>query len=215
MIRSRDEAQGDMALHAPRIQQAITQALAQYMKEHGGLRHGYSARTEASIIHDLMVAHLRVQLDGVPGVAFHLKRNLFLVGVDGKYTIRAKKLDKKLQPKNIPTQQVLDFLNQAQLELPGAENPTNIHVGYQRNDDAELTKAAIWMTCTGGGVPGWSWPLSAEAGDFGMVEPVAPATPLPVTPVQPAVRVRPRVQLQEQQTEAEAGNDEAQHGRAE
>jgi hypothetical protein len=195
--RGQEEAQADLAEHVAPIHRAISGALNEFLEKHSPLRHSYSLRSEASIIHDLMVIHLRKEFEDVPGVGLHLKQHLFLLGINGKYVIRTKKLSKRLLTRNHVTQQVLDFLHQAQLEIPGIETPTNLNIGYQPNG-AELGTAKIWMTCPNGGKVAWAWPLSDASEDYGpsqaqvpltVITPVTPATPVTAAP---AARVKPR-----------------------
>jgi hypothetical protein len=205
MIRSLEDAQQELGPHAPLIYRAIEKALAEFMDNHALLRYRYSARTEASIIHDLMVAHLRQDLDGIPGIGFRVKRNLFLVGVDGKWTIRVKKLDRKLMSSNIMTQQVMDFLTQVQLRIPGVDEPTNLQAGYQRQG-AQVTDSPVWLTCPNGQRVEWAWRLEGAAADTSPI--VVPIPQAPVSPVRPvAPRVRPRIAAEKKDTppaEAEA-----------
>ena len=206
MIRSVEEAVDDLSeQYFPRIALAIQQALSEFVSDHAHLRHRYTQRTEASIIHDLMVAHLRQELDGLPGVSFQLRRNLFLIGVEGRWVFRAKRLDRLLKSKNIPTQQVLDFLGQVQLEIPGAESPTNLQIGYQR-EGAELAPSRLWVTCPVGPHLAWSWQLteSEEWQGGPLAEPLAP---LPV--VQPTLTVIPVEADQEEDEEASSGAADA------
>lgn len=206
MIRSLDEAVSELAPeYFPRIASAIRGALSEFISDHAHLRYRYTQRTEASIIHDLMVAHLRQELDGLPGVSFLLRRNLFIVGIAGRWIFRAKRLDRVLRSKNIPTQQVLNFLGQVQLEIPGAESPTNLQIGYQR-EGAELATAPLWVTCPQGSQLVWSWQL-IEDQNWQAGSPVAPLVPLPV--IQPTLTVLPVAPAQDEEDEASPGAADA------
>lgn len=200
MIRSLDHAQSELRPVVSSLRGAIQRAIEGYLQEHSQLRHRYTARTESSIIHDYMVREVEAEVDGVRGIGTFRKRGLFLVGVEGRWTIRLKKLDGRLQSSNIPTQQAMDFLQQIQPEIPGLEGPTNLQLGYQRRDP-ELASSPIFLTCPNGPRPEWVWPL-AEAQD--PIEPTgARLTPTTAAP-SPRARVRAKSLGKTTQT---AGND--------
>lgn len=166
------------------------------MQDYAHLRHRLSVRSEASIIHDEMVRQLKLHLEGLPGVGFELRQNLFLVGISGTWNIRAKRLNSTLRSSNIPTQQVLSFLAQVQPDIPGLEGPTNLEVGY-RLIGAQVAAAPIWLTCPDGPSLAWTLQLTAEA-SYGFTSPDDLA-PRPV--IEPTLVVQPITVVEEEEAE--------------
>lgn len=164
-----EEAKTDLGALSARFEACVRGALDDYTTQYAALRYKHSKRTQASIIHDLMVARFSEEFGaaerGVANdVAVHSKGNLrLIVAAGGKYKIKMKKLDSKLAAKNIPTQAALRFVWQ-QLSFVHVPNPTNLFVGYQVANDAELTASKVWITCPAGNVVGWEWEL-AQAND--------------------------------------------------
>jgi hypothetical protein len=184
MKASRSQAQSELAPYADRLFRCIQDAVRGYLGEHGWLAYRYSRRTEASIIHDYMVARVKSEFDGEPGVTWVQRRGLFLLIVGNSYLIKLKKHDRRLRTHNISTQLSFDFLSQRQLELPGMPPAaTNLHLGYQPG--VTLASSTYWITCRDGSYIEWAWPLDDFAPTVLPVEHVAPA------PAQR--RVRPRI----------------------
>lgn len=186
MIRSRKQAETDLAEYELKFTEAVKAALKEFVSGYASKRKDLSARSERSIVHDLMVKHIRIGFADLPGIAIRLKRNLFLLGIRGAYTIKPKMLDARLRTKNNVTQLVLNFLEQRPLQktLPGCEHPTNLHLGYKLVDPVELTRSEIYITCPNGEGLAWEWPLADEAEKAASVVPFT----LPETP--PLVRPR-------------------------
>ncbi len=181
MIRSREQAKADLAQYEAKFTAAIKAALKEFVSDYAAQRKDLSARSERSIVHDLMVKHVTREFAGVPGVAAFLKRNLFTLGVRGVYTIKLKKLDTRLRTRNHSTQLVVKYLEQHfQPAIPGCEHPTNLHLGYKLADPMELTKSAIYITCPNGTRLEWDWPLAEESAETlpSVVPFVLPKTPL-------------------------------------
>jgi hypothetical protein len=200
MIRSRQDAERDLAERKLGLLNSIREALREYVRDHASLRHRYSKRTQASIIHDLMVSQIKATFDGKPGVAWHVKNNAFEINFDDKYKFRLKKFGPRLLTRNIPTQAVIAFEEQEQMDLPTLPSPTNVHLGYKLND-IEIATSPIWITCPGGWrLTSWAWELTAE-------EVAAPV--LPVVPEQPAAPTRRVVIRQPAAKSVGDGNESA------
>jgi hypothetical protein len=186
MIRSREQATVDLAEYEVKFTTAITAALKEFVSEYAAKRKDLSARSERSIVHDLMVKHIKLEFADVPGVATYFKHNLFLLGIRGAYTIKLKMLDSRLRTRNHVTQLVIKFLEQRlQPTIPGCEHPTNLHLGYKLVDPVELTKSAIYITCPNGKRLEWDWPLASKE-----AEKAAPSVVPFVLPKTPLVRPR-------------------------
>lgn len=110
-------------------------------------------RTEASAVHDFMLARASSYAAQVEGVRY-FKRNLMhgLV-INGKYAIRFKKFDEEGISRNQPTAQVAKF--RSQIALPGIDAAHHLEVGYI-TDDLGLNVADIRVTCPSGRGNSWS-----------------------------------------------------------
>lgn len=165
-----NEAKADLGALSARFEQCVRGALSDYTNQYAALRYRHSKRTQASIIHDLMVARFTDEFGGAERgvaneVALHSKGNLrLIVAGGGKYKIKMKKLDRNLAAKNIPTQAALRFVWQ-QLSFIQVPSPTNLFIGYQVANDAELTASKVWITCPAGNVVGWDWELASANDD--------------------------------------------------
>ncbi len=159
-------------------------ALADFHGKHRELRVDYSARSEASIIHDYMVKQAKVA-----GFDWKLKRNLFLFRVGTDFSVKPKKLDRQLRPRNVLTQLVLDFERQRVMHLFDDLDLTHLFLGYQR-DGAELLTSSIWLVCPDGRGVKWAAELRAEDAA------AAVEFALPVTPTMPTEtegrRIKPK-----------------------
>lgn len=100
-----------------------------------------SLRSKASIIHDFMRAEATKYFLNVPNVKLLQIRGLFLVDL-GEMQLKFKKLNHKLQPQNIPTNQVKAFMEQQ--PLPGFPLSTKVIAGYQtKNYNTEINCIAV------------------------------------------------------------------------
>lgn len=164
MLRSLPQSQQDLAKEAPLIEGAIRAALQRFTDEHAALRRDYSARSQASIVHDLMIAETRKALDGRPGVRCMITKGTFVVVVRQTYVIKLKKLGDRLRSCNIRTQALLDFIYQRPMQLTLAEVPAETHliIGYKPTQ-TELLSATIWVTCPLGSGVRWSWKLETDS----------------------------------------------------
>ncbi|MCY1018255.1 hypothetical protein [Pyxidicoccus sp. MSG2] len=167
MLKTRPQAEAELAPHVKTMCAIVQGALEEYVRDYAQLRHKLSARSQSSIINDLMVFLSKERFAENPEVKVVKKRGSFLVNFASGYLIKLKKLDKNLRAANIPTQAVFDFNNQTQAkepfqaELPGMPPaPTNLHVGYQLLGIA-LTSSKVWIVCPGA-EEGWSWEITAE-----------------------------------------------------
>lgn len=166
MMRTEQQARDDLHDYFPQLHAIVRRAVADFLKDYGHLRADQTKRTEASIIHDLMAKHSRMQFDEDPGIKLSLENNLFLVHVGGKYSIKLKKLING-KPANNVTQTVIRFRDQPrQQELPGVEPPpTNLYLGYERSEDSvELTDLPVWLVCPRGRGIAWAICLDDEVG---------------------------------------------------
>lgn len=159
--------------HINALRALVQNALLRFHEKQRELRVDYSARTEASIIHDYMVREAKGA-----GYNWKVRRNLFLFRVGEDYSVKPKKLDRALRPRNIQTQFVLDFERQNTTALFEDLDLTNLFLGYQR-DGAELVTSSVWLVCPQGKGMKWAAELRAEAASNAAVEVAVPAATVP------------------------------------
>jgi len=181
MLISLTELPEALRRHVTSLSECVRLALSDFVADHARLRARYSARTEASIIHDYMVSYA---MDRFP---WKLKRNLFLIAID-EYRAKLKKLDGRWRTRRVPTQLALRFENQAPLRLFDDVDVTNVYLGYQR-DEAEILKSGIWLVCPDG-KRGFRWIAELSASEHSNTIQVAAAAPV----VEPASqrRIQPK-----------------------
>lgn len=162
----------------------VQSALRDFIDHHKELRVRYTARTEASIIHDYMVWHAKTT-----AYPWKIKRNLFLFRLGNDYSVKPKRLDRYLRPRYLPTQLALRFDGQRPIRLFDDLDLTHLYLGYQQNG-AELVTSAIWLVCPEFGGIKWAAELRAEDA----AAPVEIGVPSePTIPTQPERgRVKPK-----------------------
>jgi len=161
MTASLRQAQADLARYQARLRRCIQAAIANYQAEIGRFAYRHTKRSQASLVHDYMVDAIRAEFQDEPGITFSTRRNLFTVDFFHRYLIKLKKHDRYLRTSNIPTQLVLDWLDQKQLELPDMPDATTkLHLGYQPG--LTLATSKVWLTCPDGSTLDWKWELASE-----------------------------------------------------
>jgi hypothetical protein len=164
MLRTREQAQAELGDVAPLLEGAIRTALERYPAEHATQRRDYSRRSQSSLIHDLMVAETKKQMEGRSGVVCMTTKGTFVVVVRQTYIIKLKKMGSGLQTSNIRTQALLSFMNQKPMQLTLAAVPAETHLifGYQPRG-TELLSSSVWAICPMGKRVRWSWTLETAA----------------------------------------------------
>lgn len=195
MVRSMATAKKDLKPILARLHDVVQAALKEFVADYQGLRHKMSSRSIASVIHDLMRWHMeQVFPEGnSSGVScFERKSKLFVATVEDKYQIKLKKLNRNFRTSNVMTQQTFAFLNNAgQLTLEGIPDPTNLHLGYRQEKQAELLTSEIWLTCPNGeNPPHWTMQIVAPSG----------AQVIPIPQEQPDKGAKRRVKPRKQET---------------
>lgn len=152
------EARTKLAPYERLFVEAIDDAFREWEGEYAALRIDHTARTQSSLIHDLIVKHLRIRLSSMSGVRLTEQRGRTLVVVLDEFVISIKKLDNRLRSSSISTGQALAFIRQE--HLPGLPPATNMFIGYQYND-TRTDWDAVWVTCPAGEMIGYEWRLAA------------------------------------------------------
>ena len=195
MLVTQEEAEVELRPIQTALNDAIRRALAYFVETFKDERWYQTPRTEASLIHDLMVRFIRETLESVPGIVFRSRNGAFVIDYLGRYLIKPKKLDKRFRTRNIPTQSVMDFIRQ-QPELPGMpEIPTNLHIGYRKSHIA-IADSSVWVTCPNDSRLEWRYECEAkDVSSGGVVVPMERRTEL-------------RIRLERNKTKMEASEDE-------
>src|SRR3989304_5508498 len=164
MTASLRQAQADLARYQARLRRCIQAAIANYQAEIRRFAYRHTKRSQASLVHDYMVDAIRAEFQDEPGITFSTRRNLFTVDFFHRYLIKLKKHDRYLRTSNIPTQLVLDWLDQKQLELPDMPDATTkLHLGYQPG--LTLATSKVWLTCPDGSTPDCRWEGGVGGGE--------------------------------------------------
>lgn len=169
------------------LRRLVHSALQDFIARHKELRAMYTARTEASIIHDYMVWHAKAA-----SFEWKLKNNLFLFRIGNDYSVKPKRLNQFLRPRYIPTQLALRFDGQRPMRLFDDVDLTHLYLGYQQNG-AELVTSPIWLVCPEAGRVKWAAELRAE-------EPSAAVTV--ALPAEPTAPMQPERRVKRKKTEA-------------
>lgn len=120
------------------IRQGILDFYAKYAAEfNSGV---ISKRTKSSLINDHIIHNIKTEFEHDPHVHPFPKNGSYRLSIDnGAIIIRMKKLNKKGRSSNIPTQEVLNFIEQTSLFAP--EYSINLDAGYVA--DGFLSKILI------------------------------------------------------------------------
>jgi len=117
--------------HLVKFRQIPILAWKDYDAECEGIRHKITPSTRASIVRDNMIYHAKRLFADVKGVNYLQRGQLFLLIIDNLVSIKFKKLDGKMMPRYIPTQQALSYMNQ--VGIPGIPQVSKWVAGYRLN----------------------------------------------------------------------------------
>jgi hypothetical protein len=207
MAGSMKAVMGDLGPHLDTLETCVRGALADFMEHYATRRYLMTKRSEASLIHDLMLRRCDLAFGdlkengGTHGVYKFGNRRLVLF-LDGQIRVKPKKLTSKLRASNIPTQAVLQFIHQDP-QTSFVPAPTNLHVGYVVGRNAEVTAAKVWITCPSGNDIAWERELTCAA-----EKPTPGATVHAVPSAAPPrrARVKPEVAAKRGKKSRKAGN---------
>lgn len=165
--------------HIERIKRAIFTGVDFYLNGDSFKdRHRLSPRTDASIIHDLIIDEVENEFTGVNGTYCKTSSNLFMLIIDSAVVLRFKKFDDKLLGSGINTQQSLAFNLQdsAQLELDGMPAEGLLYVGYRLNElNTKLNDIHITNRYNNYNI--WEWNITGEENEI--TKPIQLPTPYP------------------------------------
>ncbi|WP_027365054.1 hypothetical protein [Desulfotruncus alcoholivorax] len=157
-----NEAKQILAPYIPSITKCIEAAVQEYLLNVRRIQ--FSKRTRASIINDLIIDYAFKYLQNEPGIRWSFKRNCFYFFIQDKFKLKFKMFDKNLKTRNIPTQQVLKFINQQENFLNFPDLPpavTNIFAGYRWNY-LQTEHEGFFITCPDGSSNLWVIELISE-----------------------------------------------------
>lgn len=132
------------------------------------LRHRLGKRSDASIIHDLMIDLASDRLDCLDQFTYQHSQGLHYYYVtDGTLsaTLRFKKLDTNMRSNNIPTEQACLFNHQDyQGELPNMPPIASLTLGYIL-DPTRTSAASVYVTMPDGNRNIWTWQLNDDSSE--------------------------------------------------
>ena len=127
--------------HARRFSRAVWPVWEDYIgRVPEEMRLKFDLKTEANVLHRLMVANVKREFDGVPGI-YLVEENGFFVGIDGlscgidgQAACRLKKLNDGGHSRNYPTERALRIRrNETETLDLGLADSTVVDVGYVLN----------------------------------------------------------------------------------
>jgi hypothetical protein len=179
MSDTKDEVQEALGPVASEWATHVRDALTEFVTDLGPARHKLSKSSEAFIISDLLrlkFAGAYPDLRDAKGkVGIFKKGNRFLVVVEnGKLVVKIKKLNSALLTSKSNTDSYKNFVEQ-QPCLPGFSMPTNLHLGYQVQNEAEVASSKIFIVRPNGAkLNSWHLEIKPSAVDPAALAPVVP-----------------------------------------
>lgn len=154
------------------------------------IRHAFTPRTRANIMHDLMILNAQDKFAGIKNVKLHHIGGVFFIEINRNIFLRFKKLNENKMPSNIPTQQTRKLLYQE--ELPGMlPHPTILVVGYELNR-FQIDIRAVTITCPNGSTNAWDFELNMTSGEI--LEVTELITGPPPTPIRPKINRKEKLE---------------------
>ena len=143
-------------------------AVSKYIREFPNVRYQLGKRSDASIIHDLMILLAGERLDHLTEFAPRYSQGLHYYYVSNgqlSATIRFKKLNDRRRSSNIPTYQSLEFNHQDfQPILPDMPPIAKLTLGYTFNN-ARTSAEAVFLTMPHGDRNIWTWRLDGRSSE--------------------------------------------------
>lgn len=207
-MQTRQEAERDLGPYCDRLHARVARAVEGYREpKHAGLLAKLSKRSHSSNRNDLIWQELMTEFEDAPQVCFIEKGNRRLMLVNRKYQLRVKKLDASLNPRNVLTQAVFDFLHQGfeQLRFPEMEEPMAIDLGYRFVGLAQEGFEVYLRRPRGLSSYEWLMPVQSSPDATGEKGVAVPQGPTPT----PTPRVRPRQDEIAQDEEEPSGASDA------
>jgi hypothetical protein len=134
----KDDAKRIINPHLGKIKRAVSSSISNYLtgKQYAAVRHSHSTRSDASIIHDLIIGEIENEFNDVEGVCHQRKNKLFCLVIDDKVILRFKKFNNNLLGSGINTNQLIAFNLQDPVQLEFTNMPPHglLYVGYRLND---------------------------------------------------------------------------------
>ncbi len=158
----KDQAMELLAPHESILFRIPTDSVRLYTQDFASVRYRLGKRSDASIIHDIMIGLASDRLSCLDQFIPRYSQGLYYYYVsDGALsaTLRFKKLDENMRSRNIPTQQAVLFNHQDyQSELPHMPPVASLTLGYLLNP-TRTSAAAIYVTMPDGNRNIWTWQL--------------------------------------------------------
>ena len=143
-----------------------TDAVMRYTRDFESVRYRLGKRSDASIIHDLMIELAADRLSCLAEFKPMYSQGLHFYYVsDGRLsaTLRFKKLDDRMRSRNIPTQQAYLFNHQEpQYELPNMPPVANLTLGYTLSA-TRTSASSVFVIMPNGERNIWTWQLQGPS----------------------------------------------------
>lgn len=158
------EAKRILNPYIDRIYKAISEAVNLYFSSPAlaFLRPQLTKRSDASICHDLIAEHLKIEFEEVPEIRWSYSKKLFLLTVKGQVVLRFNLFDINKLSHGIQTGQLIAYNNQhfdePELDI---ETPDGLlYAGYIVNP-LRTGISNIFITCRYRNNNVWEWELQA------------------------------------------------------
>lgn len=176
-----DEVREILREHEERLDRALRLAWDDWLKVPNRSR--YRARTRANMVFDFICVRINEAFEGVDGVRVLNRHDTMKVVFRDRLLVRFKKANRDGLGSNIPTQEVLRFID-PQLNLPGLSDAIRVEITY-RLDPLATRIASLAVTARERFRKLWSYELAATTASN-----VAPLPTSAEAPKDAEVRIR-------------------------
>lgn len=158
-IVDQDTAVTDLQEHLPALESMIHSAWEDVLSLAPASLVVMSARSRASLMHDHILAHASQYADSNPSAHYFIRRQMHGLVLNGRYAVRFKKFDEDNRSRNHPTNQVIDFRSQTELE--GIDAAHHLEIGYITNE-LESEVVDVRLACPAGQGNSWVFSVSGK-----------------------------------------------------
>lgn len=194
-LLSKQQAEERLQPHLEILDESIQGGWDAYHEHYSHRHHVLDARARAAIVFRETVHIAKQRFALLAGVSYVEKRGSFFLYIGDDIVLRFKKINKKGLCSNIETRQQMLF--ELQMQLPGIEEGTLLHAGYQL-DDLQVRIARKLVVCQYSRRVMWAFNLSSKP-DSGNVTVMQPR-PQPQGPTGPRWEAKPEAEKKKQNT---------------
>ncbi|MNB92891.1 hypothetical protein D3C75_400040 [compost metagenome] len=162
---AKERAQDILRPYLERLNKVIAGKLNYYYSgpQYAAVRHEHTARSDASICHDLVWRGLITEFENDPSVRLFKSKGLMLMKIRDTVVLRFNKFDHNLLSANSHTHQssLFNLQEVGKLEFEGMPPDGLLYVGYIPNE-LETGVGEIHVTYRYADTNIWSWEISTE-----------------------------------------------------